>query len=352
MANPRASHIQRLRCFVAIAFDHADTDAIFQNIEDTLDKININVIRIDRVEHNDDIDDRIISEIKSADFVLADLTYARPSVYFEAGFAQRSIPVLYTVRNDHFRPRIDDPTGNLRVHFDLQMKNIIPWKGLNDDLFQKRLRSRVLKVVAPLRAKIAASEEAKVKIAAFESKSFRERRDFLLAAIRKHFARRLKYRVVELAENAPKSEAFRPLVLQRFFSGAIVGTKREGAVFRFFFFQVVPSITKGLSQEYRYGLIDYHLYGMRLFNHPQWTPTELKEDIIVCSFGASGAARLARGIPFLRRGLLEGTLESTLKAEIVHPDRTVELDRQVTVHVIESTSRLADLEQELRLRFP
>jgi hypothetical protein len=33
----------------------------------------------------------------------ADLRYARPSVYFEAGYAERSVPVIYTVRRDHFR---------------------------------------------------------------------------------------------------------------------------------------------------------------------------------------------------------------------------------------------------------
>src|SRR5262245_22417471 len=93
----------RLRCFVAMAFDHTDTDAIFADIERILGAVNIDAIRVDRVVHNDDIDDRIISEITRADLVLADLSYARPSVYFEAGFAQRSIPVIYTVRSDHFR---------------------------------------------------------------------------------------------------------------------------------------------------------------------------------------------------------------------------------------------------------
>src|SRR5215472_9716952 len=52
-----------------------------------------------RLEHNDDIDKRIMKEIKACDFAIADLTYARPSVYFEAGFAQRSVPV--TSRKDH-----------------------------------------------------------------------------------------------------------------------------------------------------------------------------------------------------------------------------------------------------------
>jgi nucleoside 2-deoxyribosyltransferase len=83
--------------------------------------------RVDRIEHNDDIDDRIIAEIEKADLVITDLTYARPSVYFEAGYAQRAIPVVYTVRGDHFRARDADPHGNRQVHFDLKMRNIIAW---------------------------------------------------------------------------------------------------------------------------------------------------------------------------------------------------------------------------------
>lgn len=53
-----------------MAFDRADSDAIFEKIERTLDEVNIDAIRVDRVEHNDDIDDRIIAEIKRADLVL------------------------------------------------------------------------------------------------------------------------------------------------------------------------------------------------------------------------------------------------------------------------------------------
>jgi hypothetical protein len=82
----------------------------------------------------------------SADFAVCDLTFARPSVYFEAGFAQRAVPVIYTVREDHLtRGQPDD----CRVHFDLQMKPLITWLS-GDDVtfavrFEKRLRESVLR---------------------------------------------------------------------------------------------------------------------------------------------------------------------------------------------------------------
>src|SRR6516165_8184298 len=141
--------ITQLRCFVAMAFGHPDADAVYDTIKKALRPMHIKSVRADRIEHNDDIDDRIIAEIERADFVLADLTYARPSVYFEAGYAQRSVPVIYTARRDHFKDRPDDPNGNLRVHFDLQMRNIIAWSGGDDRNFLKRLKSRITKVIAP-----------------------------------------------------------------------------------------------------------------------------------------------------------------------------------------------------------
>jgi hypothetical protein len=71
----------KLRCFVAMAFGQKDTDAIFRALRKTLGPLGVNAQRVDRIEHNDNIDTRTISEIEAADLVTADLTYARPSVY-------------------------------------------------------------------------------------------------------------------------------------------------------------------------------------------------------------------------------------------------------------------------------
>ena len=125
----------KLRCFVAMAFGQKDTDAIFKISRKTLARLGINAQRVDRIEHNENIDTRIISEIEAADLVIADLTYARPSVYFEAGYAQRAIPVIFTARTDHFRERDNAPNGNRHVHFDLKMRNIIGWSSPSDKTF-------------------------------------------------------------------------------------------------------------------------------------------------------------------------------------------------------------------------
>jgi hypothetical protein len=78
--------------------------------------------------------------LRRSDFCIADLTYARPSVYFEAGFAERSVQVIYTVRSDHLRR---NQAEDLRVHFDLQMKPLITWKDPEDPSFPTRLERRL-----------------------------------------------------------------------------------------------------------------------------------------------------------------------------------------------------------------
>jgi len=63
-----------LKCFLAMAFDYQDTDLLYDHIAKTLRAMDIHPIRVDRVEHNDDIDDRIFKEIAAADLMVADLT--------------------------------------------------------------------------------------------------------------------------------------------------------------------------------------------------------------------------------------------------------------------------------------
>lgn len=165
-----------MKCFIAMAFGYPDTDKLYDKIIfPILKKRDIDVIRIDRIEHNDDIDDRIIHEIKNADFIIADLTYARPSVYYEAGYAERIVPVIYTIRRDHLTPSHGDKFGNFRLHFDLQMKNIIDWMDLNDESFLTRLASRVDYVITPIRLRHEENEEQSREREAFHALSINQR---------------------------------------------------------------------------------------------------------------------------------------------------------------------------------
>jgi nucleoside 2-deoxyribosyltransferase len=174
---------RNLRCFVASAFDRPDVDHVYDKVlRPLLRSLKISPDRVDRTEHNDDIDDKIIQLINACDICIADLTYARPSVYYEAGYAMGlGKPVIFTARNDHFvRDLRDDPAGNRCVHFDLQMKNIIGWPSADQAAtFQKRLAARVKLVTKPILAKREVREKDHAEAAAFASASVSSRLESL-----------------------------------------------------------------------------------------------------------------------------------------------------------------------------
>lgn len=149
-----------MKCFVASALDREDVDAVYDScVVPTLNRLSIQPLRVDRIEHNDDIDNKIMDLLVACDLALVDLTYARPSVYFEAGYAAGlSKPVVYTARSDHFRARDDDPAGLLRVHFDLQMKNIVAWTKPNT-AYSTRLERRLRFVTKPLVEQLQVSQQ-------------------------------------------------------------------------------------------------------------------------------------------------------------------------------------------------
>lgn len=98
--------------------------------------------RIDRIDHNNRIDDEIIAEIRRSKFVVADFTselierkksngtkftdtFARGGVYFEAGFAKGlGKEVIWTVRQDVMDAGV--------LHFDTRQFAHIVWKDAAD----------------------------------------------------------------------------------------------------------------------------------------------------------------------------------------------------------------------------
>ena len=123
-----------------MALGRDETEAVFNNlIGPTIAKLGFDVVRIPEVEHNELIDNMIMACLNSADIVIAELTFARPSVYYEAGYAERRIPVIYTCRRDHLSSKDD----LLRVHFDMEHKPIIDWTDATDAVFCSRLEKQI-----------------------------------------------------------------------------------------------------------------------------------------------------------------------------------------------------------------
>jgi hypothetical protein len=153
--------MERIQCFIACRFGKKDIDDLYEGaIIIALDKLNIKGLRVDKINHNEKIDIKILDLIANSQFGIADLTYARPSVYFEAGFLEgQNKPVIYLAREDHFSSKVDDEYGNFKIHFDLITKNIIPWGKINNKLIED-IKRRISLIIKPIQRKLA--EENKI----------------------------------------------------------------------------------------------------------------------------------------------------------------------------------------------
>ena len=120
------------QCFVAMWFADEVRAAYDEGIKPAIIKAGCTPIRIDQKEHNNEIPDEIMAEIRNSQFMVADFTGQRLGVYYEAGFAMGlGRKVIWCCRKD----QID------RLHFDTNHKNHIAWQSPED--LQNRLYTRI-----------------------------------------------------------------------------------------------------------------------------------------------------------------------------------------------------------------
>lgn len=135
----RATAPRSHQAFVAMWFDEQLDEAWIDGFEKGIEETNYyHAIRVDSVEHNDKIDDRIVAEIRRSGLVVADFTGDRGGVYFEAGYALGlGIPVIWTCRADYAD----------KLHFDTRQYNHIVWQSVAQ--LKDRLRDRISATVLP-----------------------------------------------------------------------------------------------------------------------------------------------------------------------------------------------------------
>ena len=93
-------------------------DQRFEAIEKVISEAGAVAIRIDKEHALEDLVGRIKKEIRSAQFVVADLTDERPSCYFEAGYAEAlGKKVIYVAS----KQSVAKPGAKTVIHFDIHM---------------------------------------------------------------------------------------------------------------------------------------------------------------------------------------------------------------------------------------
>jgi hypothetical protein len=91
-------------------------------------------LRIDQKQHNNEITDEMIAEIRKSRFLVADLTGHRNGVYYEAGFAKGlGIGVIWLCRKDEL----------MSSHFDVNHFAIIPWEVDKLEDLSNALKNRI-----------------------------------------------------------------------------------------------------------------------------------------------------------------------------------------------------------------
>lgn len=120
------------QAFVAMWFNK-ELEGVWENgFKSALYETGYDPIRIDRTEHNEKVDDRIIAEIRRSSLLVADFTGQRGGVYFEAGFAMGlGIPIIWTCRDSDIES----------LHFDTRQYNHIVWSASSD--LKERLVNRI-----------------------------------------------------------------------------------------------------------------------------------------------------------------------------------------------------------------
>jgi hypothetical protein len=134
--SPALEHlaIKRNAAFVLMAIDptRAELEDVYNAIKETCIEFEIAAQRADLIEHQDRITDRILEEIATCEFLIADLSDERPNVYYEVGYAHAL----------HKKPILYRRLGT-RLHFDLSVHNVPEYKNVTQlrELLRRRLEA-------------------------------------------------------------------------------------------------------------------------------------------------------------------------------------------------------------------
>lgn len=109
--------------------------------------------------------------------------------------------VIYTCREDHFKPSLNDDYGNLKIHFDVLMKNTISWQAEKDKIFSKRLRGRIARTIKPIAQKKVISKEKKQAGHEFTEMPFQKKTNAIINSIARIMSTRVSWGIEGNSKN-------------------------------------------------------------------------------------------------------------------------------------------------------
>ena len=119
--------------FIAMQFNDNELETFVQEVvKPTVERMGFRLIDVRDVSKAGIIDNIIRSQIRSARFVIADLTHDNNGAYWEAGYAEGlGKSVIYICEKSKFEEK--------RTHFDTNHCTTVLWSRDNDDGFRKEL---------------------------------------------------------------------------------------------------------------------------------------------------------------------------------------------------------------------
>lgn len=129
---PGTANYQPNTAFVMMAIDDTmpELEDIRTGIKEVFEEFGIKAITADEIQHEGVITDRILSEIETSEFLIADLTHERPNVYYEVGHAHALKKRVILVRKK-----------DTKLHFDVAHRNCPQYENTTD--LKKLLRKRL-----------------------------------------------------------------------------------------------------------------------------------------------------------------------------------------------------------------
>ena len=132
LATPGTANYEPNTAFIMMAIDSSkpELEDIKFAIEDVFKDFGIDAKAVNDMQHEEAITERILSEIQTREFLIADLTFERPNVYYEIGFAHALNKRVILVRKK-----------GTKLHFDIAHRNCPEYE--NTTALKKLLKERL-----------------------------------------------------------------------------------------------------------------------------------------------------------------------------------------------------------------